>query len=103
MKGYLLSRDVESDLQEIYAYSEEVWGPRQARLYLDGLFEVFENIGRNSSMGRPRRELADDLRSFPHGSHVVFFFPWQGEVAIARVLHGSMDFDAVFDHYNPQL
>jgi toxin ParE1/3/4 len=101
VSGYFLSLDADEDLQDIYAYSDEVWGARRAALYLTGLYEVFDQIGRNPAMGRLRRELGDDLRSFPHGSHVVFYMPWQGEVAIVRVLHGSMDFEALFDAYNP--
>ena len=27
--------------------------------------------------------------------------PWQGEVAIVRVLHGSRDFDKLFERYDP--
>ena len=33
MKSYLLSRDAEEDLQDIYAYTEEVWGTAQAETY----------------------------------------------------------------------
>lgn len=99
--GYFLSLDADEDLQDIYTYSNDVWGARQARRYLDGLFEVFAHLGRQPGMGRSRRELGEALRSFPHGSHVVFFMQWQGEVAIVRVLHGSMDFESVFADYNP--
>jgi len=100
-EGYFLSLDADSDLQNIYAYTEEVWGEPQAVSYLHGLFEVFDHIGSNPSMGRLRRELGEGIRSFPHGSHAIFFMAWQGEVAIVRVLHGAMDFESLFDAYNP--
>lgn len=101
MSGYFLSLDADADLQDIYIYTDEIWGERQATIYLHGLYDVFGHIGRNPLMGRMRRELGDGIRSFPHGAHVVFFMSWQGEVAIVRVLHGAMDFESLFDAYNP--
>lgn len=101
MSGYFLSLDADQDLQDIYTYTDEKWGAPQAALYLHGLYEVFEQIGQNQAMGRLRRDLGDGIRSFPHGAHVVFYMPWQGEAAIVRVLHGSMDFESLFGTYNP--
>ena len=95
MSGYVLSLDADADLQDIYAYSNEAWGERQAVLYLNDLYVVFGRIGHHPAIGRPRRELGDEIRSLPHGAHVVFYMPWQGEVAILRVLHGSMDVERV--------
>jgi len=101
VSGYFLSLDADHDLQDIYTYTDEKWGTAQATLYLNGLFEVFDQIGRNPAMGRLRRDLGDDIRGFPHAAHVVFYMPWQGEMAIVRVLHGSMDFESLFGTYNP--
>jgi toxin ParE1/3/4 len=99
--GYFLSRDADEDLQDIYAYGEEVWGAAQAAKYLHELYGVFELVSEYPEIGRSRRDLTEALRSFVHGSHVVFYMSWQGEIAVVRVLHGSRDFDAVFDDYNP--
>jgi toxin ParE1/3/4 len=95
VSGYFLSLDADADLQDIYAYSDVAWGERQAALYLTGLYAVFERIGRHPAIGRARRELGDDVRSLPHGAHMVFYMPWHGEIAILRVLHGSMDVESV--------
>jgi toxin ParE1/3/4 len=95
VSGYVLSLDADADLQDIYAYSDEAWGERQAALYLTGLYAVFEWIGRHPAIGRPRRELGDHIRSLPHAAHVVVYMPWRGEIAILRVLHGSMDVESV--------
>ncbi|MDP3527507.1 MAG: type II toxin-antitoxin system RelE/ParE family toxin [Hoeflea sp.] len=71
-------------------------GERQASAYLHELFEVFGHIGRHPHIGRLRPDLDEGLRSVPHGSHVIFFLPWQGETAIVRVLHGSRDHEDLF-------
>lgn len=86
---------------DIYAYTEETWGEPRAVSYLYGLYEIFDHIGRHPLMGRLRPELGEAMRSFPHGAHVIFFMPWQGEVAIVRVLHGAVDFDSLFGAYDP--
>ncbi|MCI5077610.1 type II toxin-antitoxin system RelE/ParE family toxin [Oricola sp.] len=102
MSGYVLSLDAEEDLQDIYLYSEETWGPEQAARYLQELFETFGHIGRNPHMGRSRPELGSDLRSLPHVAHVIFYMEWRGEVAILRVLHGSRDTGGLFADHDPR-
>ncbi len=95
MSGFVLSRDADADLQDIYAYSEDSWGGRQAEAYVAGLFDAFERICRHPSIGRARPELGADIRSLPHGTHVVFYIPWRGEIAIVRVLHGAMEVEGI--------
>lgn len=101
MSGWVLSLDADEDLQDIFLYSVQTWGDRQARRYLDELFGLFADIGLNPAMGRVRTELGDGIRCFPHRSHVVFFMEWQGEIAILRVLHGSRDIDNAFAGFDP--
>ena len=101
MSGWVLSLDADEDLQDIFLFTEETWGEAQARLYLDELFDLFDLIGHNPLMGRPRAEIGENILSFPHGSHVVFFMGWKGETAILRVLHGSRDIDGEFRDFDP--
>jgi len=101
VQKFFLSGDAETDIQDIYIFSEEKWGEKQARDYVLGLYDVFVSIGDNPRMGRLRRELGDGIRSLPLASHVIFFMEWQGETAIVRVLHKSRDYEELFDFYNP--
>ena len=101
MTIFFLSREADEDLQDIYAYGEETWGETQAARYLRELYSVFDLVADNPMIGRARSRLSEGLRSFVHGSHVVFYMPWQGEVAIVRVLHGTQDVEAVFEDYDP--
>lgn len=101
MTGYVLSEDAEEDLQGIYRYSERNWGEQQARRYVSALFDLFERLGRHPQLGRSRGELGEGIRSFAQGAHLTFYMEWGGEVAILRVLHGRMDFDAAFEGYDP--
>ncbi|MBL4761046.1 MAG: type II toxin-antitoxin system RelE/ParE family toxin [Mariprofundaceae bacterium] len=102
MSNFFLSLDADEDLQNIYIFTEEKWGAKQAEKYTLELYGAFELISDNPKIGRLRRELGQGIRSLPHSSHVVFFMEWQGEIAITRVLHNSRDFEELFDTYNPE-
>ncbi len=101
MTSYFLSSDADEDLQDIYAYDEEVWGAAQAAKYLRELYGIFGMVAANPGIGRSRHQLWEALRSFGHGSHVVFYMPWQAETAIIRVLHGARDIEAIISDNNP--
>ncbi|MGB3028165.1 type II toxin-antitoxin system RelE/ParE family toxin [Paradevosia shaoguanensis] len=49
------------------------------------------------TLGRPRPELAPDLRSFPFRGYVIFFRYLPDTVEIVAVLHGHRDVIAYFD------
>lgn len=101
MSGYVLSIDADADLQDIWSYTVDTWGERQADNYIVGLFQLFDRFAGFPDMGRRRPELGKTIRSFPHQSHVVFFMPWQNEIAIVRVLHASRDLAALFEDFDP--
>ncbi len=102
MSNFFLSLDADEDLQDIYIYTEEKWGAKQAEQYLLDLYEAFELIANNPKMGRLRQELGQGIRSLPHLSHVVLFMQWKNEMAIVRVLHSSRDFEKLIEAYNPE-
>lgn len=43
----------------------------------------------------------NELLLSPYESHSVFYIPATDVVMIARVLHGSMDYQKVFEGYDP--
>lgn len=47
-------------------------------------------------MGRDRQELATTLRSFPTGNYVIFYYPVETGIEVARVLYGARDIRQVF-------
>jgi toxin ParE1/3/4 len=48
-------------------------------------------------IGRARKELAKDLRSFPFGRYVIFYLPDTNGITVVRVLHSARDIDASMD------
>lgn len=101
MSGWFLTVSALADLQDIISYGRDTWGERQARRYAEDLYELFGDIVLSPGIGRQRPELRQSLQSLPHTSHVVFYMVWNDRVVVARVLHGAMDFDGLFEGYDP--
>lgn len=92
MPTYRKTRRVDEDLKEIYRYTRHTWGRAQAERYIRGLEQRFRALADHPLSGREREDLQPPgLRSFVHGSHVVFYQPQSYGVLIVRVLHGRQD------------
>jgi toxin ParE1/3/4 len=84
-----------SDLVEIWDYIADDSEAR-ADAFVDMIDQKFLTLASNPGIGRPRDELAEDLRSFAVGRYVIFYRPIPEGVEIVRVLHGSRDIDVLF-------
>lgn len=81
---YRISRRAEADLTEIYHYTDQTFGDRQARKYLLELDAVFELLGDHPRIGRPYEA---GTHQFVHGSHIIIYRIERDGVLIARILH----------------
>lgn len=92
MPTYRKTRQADEDLKAIYRYTRRTWGRAQAEQYIRGLEQRFRALAANPLVGIAREELQPaGLRSFVHGSHVIFYLPQSSGVMIIRVLHGRQD------------
>jgi toxin ParE1/3/4 len=92
MPTYRKTRRADEDLTEIYHYTRRRWGRAQAIRYIRGLDQRFKALANNPLSGTAREDLQPEgLRSFVHGSHVVFYQKQPYGVLIVRVLHGRQD------------
>lgn len=85
------------DVDAIADYTLAKWGERQAEKYIAELDQRFRWLAQYPMAGRPRDEIGEGYRSYPHGSHVIFYVADGAGVAIIGVPHGAMDIDAYFD------
>jgi len=83
---------VDVDLDSIWSYIAADNGSA-ANKQIDRIGEVFEMLVDNPLVGRTRHDLAPSSRSFPVGSHIVFYIPLPDGVEIVRVMHGHQDID----------
>ena len=91
MNGYVLGRDAEQDLDDLWNYIAEDSVDSADRL-IARLFDAFEKLARIPRMGHKR----DDLTKFPVlfwavGKYLVIYRADQIPIQIVAVVHGSRD------------
>jgi toxin ParE1/3/4 len=85
-----VSKEAEEDIDQIAAYTTNVWGWRQVDLYLAKLEESFQLLAQNPSIGRSCDAILAGLQRFEVGKHVVFYRTEPRGIRILRVLHQQM-------------
>jgi toxin ParE1/3/4 len=79
-----------ADLDAIWTYIHQQ-SPVGAEKVIAGIDAVFRQLSDLPDMGRPRPELASELRSMIVGRHIVFYRHDDRVVRIIRVLHSARD------------
>ena len=79
-------------LDEIYRYTRDRWGARQANRYITGLFDAFDGIEAHNTKSRPiPAEFGIEGYFFRHEQHFVY---WRrlsnGDIGIVTILHERM-------------
>ena len=87
---YRLSPLAEQDLDAIWSYVAEDGSPATADRLIDAIIERFELLVEQPRIGRLRPEFGAGVRSFTVENHVIYY-RHDGDVVIARVLHGRRD------------
>ena len=87
---YRLSALAEQDLEEIWSYVAEDASPATAARLIDAIVDRFELLVEQPRMGRLRPEFGGGVRSFTVENYVIYY-RHDGDVLIARVLHGRRD------------
>lgn len=87
--AYRLSDLAESDLAEIWSYVAED-SPTRADRLIDAIFDRFELLVEQPRIGRNRPEFGEGVRSLVVESYVIYY-RHEGDILIARILHGRRD------------
>jgi len=91
MPRYRLSRKADVDLQEIYLYSYEHFGPSQAESYFQALSVCFQLLAERPRIGQVRPGKQETFRVFIHKSHVIAYRLVDEDILIQRVLDVRRD------------
>jgi toxin ParE1/3/4 len=87
---YRLSALAEQDLEEIWSYVAEDASPAAADRLIDAMIDRFELLAEQPRIGPLRPEVGNGVRSFAVESYVIYY-RHEGDVLIARILHGRRD------------
>ena len=93
MTEYRLSPLAEADLNDMFDYSLDRWGVRQAETYLRQIYEAVEAVAVTPKIGRSCDQIRAGYWRYPAGSHVIFFRISPYGIDVVRILHNRMDFD----------
>ena len=81
-----------ADLQSIRSYTLETWGAGQECVFVDSLWNQFEEIMKNPQRWRFRNDLFPGCQLAAQGKHVMLFRVQGRILQIVRILHAAMDF-----------
>ncbi len=79
-----------SDLNGIWDYTAEEWGPDQADRYTEDIQNACSSLAQGDKHGRIV-DVRDGYLKYAVGRHFVFFRMNGGEIVVVRILHQSMD------------
>ncbi|MDR5736182.1 type II toxin-antitoxin system RelE/ParE family toxin [Caballeronia sp. LZ025] len=91
MKSFVLSPAAEVDLDEIWDYSIENWGERQAERYIRMIQDTIIGLADGTQLSHSAEHVRPNYRKVLVGSHVLFFKEDQQVVDVIRILHQRMD------------
>ena len=80
-----------ADLDDIWDYTVETWGFDQAERYVRSLSAAFDTLAESPDLGRIYKDVYENLRVYPSGSHLIFYFASANGIDVVRILHKRMD------------
>ena len=91
MTGYILSPAAESDVNDIWDYTVERWGVRQAASYVGDIRDSCAALSQGTHVSRPVT-VRDGYHKAIVGMHMVYFRRTnETAIVVVRILHQSMD------------
>ncbi len=87
---YRLSSLAERDLDEIWSYVAENASPVTADRLVDDIVDRFDLLAEHPGMGRQGAEVGPGVRSIAVETYIIYY-RLEGDVLIARILHGRRD------------
>ena len=90
MKKLVFSPAAEDDIDSIWTYSAENWGPDQADRYTDEIQDACLTLASGRRQGRDVDVRPGYLKCLT-GSHVIYYRVREDQIVVIRVLHGRQD------------
>jgi len=87
----LLTVEAQDDFEALRLYSQQEWGEEQEAIYSAAILQALGIIGENPAIGRPRREIANDLRAYVVRQHIIYYRTAESAVIVVRILHVRRD------------
>ncbi len=89
--AFTLSKAADDDLHNMWDYTLDNWGERQADQYTGNLYVRFEWLSENPQLGIERDEIKGGYRSWFEGKHVIFYREVNQAIEIIGILGQNED------------
>jgi toxin ParE1/3/4 len=86
-----IARLADADIVGMLEYGVDMFGWGRAEAYVEGFDASFALIAEFPEIGFLHTEFRPPIRSFPHGSHRIFYDVEADRIVIQRILHKSRD------------
>lgn len=83
------------DLEDIYKYTIEKWGLKQAEKYQDELYECMKRVSRNPNLGSIYYFRKGNYRKININRHLIFYTITAKDCVVMRILHEKMDLENI--------
>lgn len=81
------------DIDDIWEYTAKHWSKQQANKYYKDIFEVINEICRNTASGKPIDHIKKGHRRINVNSHMIIYKVQEETIYIDRILHQKMDIE----------
>jgi toxin ParE1/3/4 len=95
MSSYAFSDDAIQDLDEICEYIAQT-NPDAASRIFDAIRERCKLVAGFPNMGKSYEKLSPRLREFIVDDYIVFYYPREDGIDVARVVSGYRDLESLF-------
>ena len=95
MGDYFLEPQARRDVRDIQEFVSDYSVAAAGRL-MERLERGLLNLADNPLMGRERPDLAENLRSFLVEEYIIYYYPMEDGIEVARIVHGARDASRLF-------
>ncbi len=96
MGSYSFSEEAIKDLNDICDYVAQI-NPQAASNLFDAIRKKCKLVANFPNMGKNYDKLKPNLRGFLVDDYIIFYYPQEEGIAIARVVYGYRDLEEFFE------
>lgn len=85
----------EEDLDDIWAYTVDIWSEAQAVDYLSGMDAALKLLAEFPEMARLRQEFTPPMRIHPYRKHLIIYVAEDSFIDVVRVVHAQANWSAL--------
>ncbi|NVN52681.1 type II toxin-antitoxin system RelE/ParE family toxin [Mycolicibacterium hippocampi] len=98
MSRYVLSPAARADVEQIWDYTCDRWGDKQAETYVREIQRAIDRVADSPQIGRACDDIRPGYRKHAVGTHTLYYrITGVDMIDVVRILHQRMDVDRHLD------